>query len=106
MTMESLLTLPVHVIYLILDNLDPKDILLSAFNVCSRLNSIINSYQPYQVMRKCLLQCSIISSSMHSLRQQNITTIPQVKGSDLRISSESRRPETDRNFCFNPIVGR
>ena len=50
--MTSLLTLPVHLVYHILDDLQPTDIFLSAYNVCSRLNSIIDSYHPYQVKRK------------------------------------------------------
>lgn len=47
--MASLLTLPIQVVYLILDNLQPADLLISAFNVSSRLNSMIESYHPYQV---------------------------------------------------------
>lgn len=46
----SLHTLPVEIIYLILDNLDGLAILLSFHNVCSRLNAIIDTYHPYQVI--------------------------------------------------------
>ena len=53
--MTSLLTLPVHLVYHILDDLQPTDIFLSAYNVCSRLNSIIDSYHPYQVKTTSIL---------------------------------------------------
>jgi hypothetical protein len=45
----SLITLPVELIYRILDNLDLLAILLSFRNVCKRLDAIIDAYQPYQV---------------------------------------------------------
>jgi hypothetical protein len=46
---SSLLTLPVELVYRILDNLDNKTIFLSFINVCTRLNTIINTYHRYQV---------------------------------------------------------
>ena len=45
----TLLVLPIEVIFRILDQLQPKDIFLSIFNVCGRLNAIIDAYHPYQV---------------------------------------------------------
>ena len=42
-------TLPVELVYRILDHLTQYNILISAFNVCTRWNSIIDTYQPYQV---------------------------------------------------------
>ena len=45
----SLHTLPVHMVYRILDELDDKALFLSVQNVCQRLNTIINSYRRYQV---------------------------------------------------------
>lgn len=45
----SLHTLPAHLIFRILDDLNPADIFLSLWNVCTRLNSIINTYPPYAV---------------------------------------------------------
>jgi hypothetical protein len=48
-TSLCLLTLPVELIYRILDNLDELTILLSIRNVCARLNAIINTYHRYQV---------------------------------------------------------
>ena len=57
--MASLPTLPVHLVYCILDNLRPVDIIMSVCNVCTRLNSIIDSYRPYQVKKNSLLQCTI-----------------------------------------------
>lgn len=46
---SSLLTLPVHLIYHILDNLDELSILFSMRNVCQRMNIIVDSYYRYQV---------------------------------------------------------
>ncbi len=46
----SLLTLPVEMIYRILDNLDNKTIILSCRDVCERLNTIVDSYRRYQVI--------------------------------------------------------
>ena len=51
----SLHTLPVELVYRILDNLDKLTILLSCRNVCARLNAITDSYYPYQVNFNCLL---------------------------------------------------
>ena len=45
----SLVELPVHLIHRIFDDLRPQDIVMSALNVCSRLNLITASYYPYQV---------------------------------------------------------
>jgi len=44
-----LLTLPVKLLYRILDNLDQLTILLSLRNVCIRVNTIIDTYHRYQV---------------------------------------------------------
>ena len=49
--MASFPTLPIHLVYCILDNLRPVDILMSVCNVCTRLNLIIDSYRPYQVKK-------------------------------------------------------
>ena len=51
-TTLSLLALPVELIYRILDCLDPKDIFLSARDLCQRLDSITDTYHPYQVSLK------------------------------------------------------
>ena len=74
--MASLLTLHVHLVYHILDNLEPVDIFISAYNVCSRLNATIESYRPYQVKRQFLLQYIISFSPMYFSFQQNIIIIP------------------------------
>ena len=47
--MSSLLTLPVELVYQILDHLDELTILFSVRDVCSRLNLITNTYRRYQV---------------------------------------------------------
>jgi len=46
----SLLTLPVELVYQILDKLDYMTILLSCRNVCKKLNDIIDMYHPYRVI--------------------------------------------------------
>jgi hypothetical protein len=46
----SLHTLPVELVYRILDNLDNKTIFLSCHNVCARLNDIIDTHHRYQVI--------------------------------------------------------
>jgi hypothetical protein len=47
--MSSLLTIPVELVYRILDQLDELTILLSARGVCKRLNLITDTYYRYQV---------------------------------------------------------
>ena len=46
----SLHTLPVELVYRILDNLDDKSMFLSSYNVCTRINTIIHTYHRYQVI--------------------------------------------------------
>jgi len=50
----SLLTLPVELVYRILDNLDQLTILLSVRDVCIRLNTITDTYHRYKVIKKWL----------------------------------------------------
>jgi hypothetical protein len=45
----SFLTLPVEIVYRILDNLNELSLLISTRDVCTRLNAIIDSYHPYKV---------------------------------------------------------
>jgi hypothetical protein len=45
----SLHTLPVEMVYRILDNLDDLTIFVSCRNVCTRLNTIRDTYHRYQV---------------------------------------------------------
>ena len=46
---SPILRLPIDLLYRIFDQLTPVQILLSLRNVCEQLNSITNSYHPYQV---------------------------------------------------------
>lgn len=46
----SFLTLPVELVYRILDNLDEFTILCSMRNVCKRINTIVETYYPYKVI--------------------------------------------------------
>ena len=47
--LPSLLTLPVELIYRILDNLDELTLICSMHNVSTRINQIVNSYHRYKV---------------------------------------------------------
>ena len=46
----SLHTLPVHLIYRILDNVDDFTMIVSCRNICKRLNDVTDSYYRYQVI--------------------------------------------------------
>jgi hypothetical protein len=48
-TIYSFHTLPVEIVYRILDNLNVMAIVFSARDVCSRLNEIIDNYHQYKV---------------------------------------------------------
>ena len=48
-TALSLHTLPIELVCRVLDHLEHADIFLSVREVCSRLNAITDTYQPYQV---------------------------------------------------------
>jgi hypothetical protein len=45
----SLRTLPVELVYRILDHLTEDTILWSMRNICTRINAIVDSYHRYQV---------------------------------------------------------
>ncbi|CAF3430385.1 unnamed protein product, partial [Rotaria sp. Silwood2] len=44
----TLLTIPVDIVYRILDKLNDLTIIVSVRNVCERLNSITDTYHRYQ----------------------------------------------------------
>jgi hypothetical protein len=46
---SSLHTLPVELIYRIMDNLDAEALLVSFRDVCTRINAIMDTYEPYTV---------------------------------------------------------
>lgn len=54
---RSLETLPVELVYRILDQMDITMIISFMYNVCSRLNQIVYSYQKYAVPL-CLDACA------------------------------------------------
>jgi hypothetical protein len=58
----SFLTLPIEVVHRILDNLDQLTILLSVRDVCTRLNTITDSYHRYQVKFSFILSTSFSST--------------------------------------------
>jgi len=65
---SSLLKLPVELVYRILDNLDEKAMFLSIRNVCTRLNTIIDTYHRYQVNFSFILKLAfhLLRNTIHS----------------------------------------
>jgi hypothetical protein len=68
----SLHTLPIEMLYRILDNLDNRTILLSCRNVCTRLNNIIDVYHRYQVILRFYYEVEVPSSSKRIALFMNI----------------------------------
>jgi hypothetical protein len=56
MATVTLVTLPVEIVYRILDHMDQLTILLSIRNVCTRLNAITDTYHRYQVKFSCIFK--------------------------------------------------
>ena len=76
--MTSLLTLPVHLVYRILDQLKPVEIFISVRNVCTRLNLVTDSYHPYKVSSGSLSSCSVeflLTSSYPSFQQNRVASL-------------------------------
>jgi len=69
----SLVTLPVEIVYRILDNLHEINILLSIRDVCRRLNAITDSYHRYQV-------------NFHRYLQIRFSSIPRYQSFQIPIS--------------------
>ena len=65
----SLHTLPIELVYRILDNLNEKTIILSARNVCTRLNTIIDAYHRYQVG---VLHCFYCFSTTDNGKEESV----------------------------------
>ena len=61
----SILTIPVDLVYRILDHLDYLEILFSARNVCTRLNMITDTYPRYAVIFDVFHRSRFLSSSRH-----------------------------------------
>jgi len=55
-------TLPIQLIYQILDNLEENDIFMSFYGVCQRLNDIIDTYKPYQVTFHFIFLTALLST--------------------------------------------
>jgi len=66
------LTLPIELIYRILDNLDELTILLSMRNVCRRLDAITDTYHRYQVMLSDLF--FFFKTKFHCIRDERERT--------------------------------
>lgn len=63
----SFQTLPIEIIYRVLDELNDKQLFLSIINVSRRLNMIINSYKRYQVNLNIYYTNYFISHTLSSI---------------------------------------
>ncbi len=75
----SLHTIPVEMVYGILDHLDTLTIVVSCRNVCERLNDIIDNYHRYQVILIFHFQthCSSFSTIFKYIFLSEITSFTQ-----------------------------
>jgi len=72
----SLHTLPVELVYRILDNLDDLTIFMSCRDICTRLNTITDTYYRYQVIFGFIMQsCSHHFSSTSFFSERYIILI-------------------------------
>lgn len=97
----SLQSLPVDLVYRILDNLDDKAIFLSILNVSERLNRIIDTYHRYQVTivyhhSRYRLNINIDTYNTQPFQEQN-----RCKGS--AIFGTSIAKEHSKNILFFSI---
>ncbi|CAF0917373.1 unnamed protein product [Rotaria sordida] len=67
----SILTLPIELVYRILDNLNDLTILCSVRNVCTRLNAITDTYHRYQTL-------TTLEFRWHQLQEQEIQHLANV----------------------------
>ena len=63
--MISFHTLPIEIIYRVLDHLNEINILWSARNICIRLNRIIDTYDRYKVNIIDLISTFSIQNCLH-----------------------------------------
>lgn len=67
-------TLPIELVYRILDYLTQYNTLISATNICERLDSIVGSYQSYQVkLTSCILR--FFKSKQHKIEMPKAITL-------------------------------
>lgn len=68
---SSFHTLPIELVYRILDNVDEKTLFISCRGVCKRLNDILDTYKPYQVIINFIMYTNIfiIIRTNHFLRK-------------------------------------
>jgi hypothetical protein len=71
----SLHTLPVEVVYRILDNLDEQIILFSFYNVCTRLDIIIDTYHRYEIIFGFIMKS--FDQNYYSKEDKGETGIPR-----------------------------
>jgi hypothetical protein len=69
----SLHTLPVELIYRILDKLDDLTLFVACRNVCTRLNTIIDTYHRYQVIFGFIMNQFLIIFQVPRSLQKNIS---------------------------------
>jgi len=116
----SLATLPIELIYCILDKLDILTILISFRNVCRRLNNIIDNYHRYKVSFiswAAQSQCFRGSNNFLSLLQiflkkqlyvlicWSTTQVRMNSKVTLKLSTKSRQlGEVVSFYCFHDFV--
>ncbi len=71
----SLHTLPVELVYRILDNLDDLTLFVACRNVCTRLNAITETYHRYQVIFALIIQSVSHHFSSASLFSKKFITL-------------------------------
>jgi hypothetical protein len=87
----SLYTLPIELIYRILDILDNKTILFSFGNVCKRFHSIIHTYNQYKFNFKSISK-PYFHSVCHLIHPENIIS--------LTLSNDQRTPDQIKSFLL------
>jgi hypothetical protein len=80
-----LLKLPVELVYRILDKLDEKTIFLSMRNVCTQLNTIIDTYHRYRVNFSFITKLAFhyLRNSIH-LKIKSYSSVPPLIQFDVR----------------------
>ncbi|CAF4287981.1 unnamed protein product [Rotaria socialis] len=92
---ESPLTLPTELLYLILDQLDTNDILFSFRNVCTQFRAIADNYNRYKINFNDAMPKTIIRRIRRSIRLENI----------LSLNFSSNRSMSNKIKLFFPLVG-
>ncbi|CAF2154678.1 unnamed protein product [Rotaria magnacalcarata] len=102
---ESLLTLPTELLYLILDQLDTNDILFSFRNVCTQFRAITDSYNRYKINLNDAVPKTIIRRIRRSIRLENIASLNFSSSHSMsnKIKLFFSRVGTDQLLCLRSL---